>query len=101
MNEQMEQDRFRMKQIRGKKKFKHLLISAQVEIMEMEKGRKCVICGTTQNLQVHHLCPRSKCNKDIRMNSWQNLIFCCPTCHNAIHSMKYPEYYHRKIDFKL
>ena len=68
----LEHFEFRMNQIKKKKKFKHLDISEEVKKLEEKTGRKCAICGTSQNLQVHHICPRSKCNKDIRLNAVKN-----------------------------
>ena len=44
-------------------------------------GWRCQVCGTKQNLQVHHLKFRSQCGGDEE----QNLITLCATCHARIH----------------
>lgn len=41
-------------------------------------GHKCVKCGATQNLQVHHIVPRSQCID----HSESNLITLCVYCHS-------------------
>jgi 5-methylcytosine-specific restriction endonuclease McrA len=42
---------------------------------------RCQICGSSENLQVHHLRPRSKLGND----SIQNLITLCSCCHAHQH----------------
>jgi len=44
-------------------------------------GRRCQICGTMQNLQVHHLQLRSHAGSDQE----ENLITLCAACHAGVH----------------
>ena len=44
-------------------------------------GWRCQDCGTAQNLQVHHLRPRSRLGGDAE----ENLITLCAGCHGARH----------------
>ena len=46
-------------------------------------GYKCVKCGNTNNLQVHHIKPRSK----FGVNLENNLITLCDNCHNFEHKV--------------
>lgn len=39
----------------------------------------CAICGTTQNLQVHHL------DRNIKNNTEENLQTLCQSCHMKLH----------------
>ena len=39
----------------------------------------CAICGTTENLQVHHL------DRNIKNNSEENLQTLCASCHMKLH----------------
>jgi 5-methylcytosine-specific restriction endonuclease McrA len=42
---------------------------------------RCQNCGTSENLQVHHIQARSKLGPD----SLENLITLCAGCHEALH----------------
>jgi len=44
------------------------------------KGEQCVVCGTGENIQVHHI------DGDRRNNDLENLAPVCPSCHGKIHS---------------
>jgi 5-methylcytosine-specific restriction endonuclease McrA len=44
-------------------------------------GWRCQFCGSSNNLQVHHLKSRSKLGDD----ALQNLISLCVTCHGKQH----------------
>ena len=44
-------------------------------------GWRCQICGRSNELQVHHICPRSKLGDD----TGENLITLCNTCHRKVH----------------
>ncbi len=44
-------------------------------------GWRCQDCGTSQNLQVHHLQSRSRPGGDVE----ENLITLCAGCHEARH----------------
>ena len=44
-------------------------------------GWRCQICGSMQNLGVHHLRFRSRCGDD----SEENLITLCAECHARVH----------------
>ncbi len=48
-------------------------------------GRKCYICGATENLNVHHL----KNFKDVREHKIDNLLTLCKDCHWNVHRRKY------------
>lgn len=45
-------------------------------------GWRCQGCGRRSNLEVHHLCFRSRSGDD----SEQNLVTLCAPCHRAIHN---------------
>lgn len=45
-----------------------------------EKGEKCVECGTTEDVEVHHV------DGDRLNNTLENLIPVCRSCHAKIHS---------------
>ena len=44
------------------------------------KADKCAVCGTTDNLEVHHK------DRDHSNNAPQNLITMCESCHQRVHS---------------
>jgi 5-methylcytosine-specific restriction endonuclease McrA len=44
-------------------------------------GWRCQDCGRSQNLQVHHIRPRSRLGDDTE----ENLITLCAKCHGARH----------------
>ena len=44
-------------------------------------GWRCQVCGSMQNLQVHHLKRRSHSGSDVE----QNLITLCAECHERVH----------------
>ena len=44
-------------------------------------GWRCQLCGSMQNLEVHHLRFRSRCGDD----SEENLITLCAECHVRVH----------------
>ena len=44
-------------------------------------GWRCQVCGSMQNLQVHHLKFRSQSGSDVE----QNLITLCADCHKGVH----------------
>lgn len=41
---------------------------------------KCVECGSTENLEVHHI------STNFLDNSPENLAFLCPKCHHEVHT---------------
>ena len=45
-------------------------------------GWRCQVCGSSANLQVHHILLRSQSGDDIV----ENLITLCSECHDQIHS---------------
>jgi 5-methylcytosine-specific restriction endonuclease McrA len=51
------------------------------QVLERD-GWRCQVCGSMQNLQVHHLKFRSRSGGDVE----QNLITLCGECHARIHS---------------
>jgi 5-methylcytosine-specific restriction endonuclease McrA len=50
------------------------------EVLERD-GWRCQYCGTSDCLQVHHICPRSRLGDD----NDENLITLCAVCHSEIH----------------
>ena len=50
------------------------------QVLERD-GWRCQVCGSMQNLQVHHLKFRSQAGGDEE----QNLITLCEECHTRIH----------------
>ena len=44
-------------------------------------GHKCFFCGATENLEVHHLLPRSQGGGDVL----ENLLTVCTKCHAWVH----------------
>ena len=52
------------------------------QVLERDKWR-CQMCGSMQNLQVHHLKFRSHSGGDVE----ENLITLCAECHARIHSI--------------
>jgi len=55
-------------------------VSVRTLVLERD-GWHCQECGSTNNLQVHHLRPRSQLGSDIA----QNLITLCVSCHRKWH----------------
>ena len=52
----------------------------QRQVLERD-GWRCQVCGSMQNLQVHHLKFRSQSGSDEE----QNLITLCAECHERMH----------------
>ena len=50
------------------------------QVLERDNWR-CQVCGSMQNLQVHHLKFRSQSGDDVE----QNLITLCTECHEQMH----------------
>ncbi len=50
------------------------------EVLSRDSWR-CQNCGTAENLQVHHIQPRSKLGHD----RLENLITLCVSCHESFH----------------
>jgi 5-methylcytosine-specific restriction endonuclease McrA len=50
------------------------------QVLERD-GWRCQVCGSMQNLQVHHLKFRSQSGDDVE----QNLITLCAECHEQMH----------------
>jgi len=42
---------------------------------------RCQLCGTSRNLQVHHIQPRSLLGHDVE----ENLTTLCARCHQRLH----------------
>ena len=53
------------------------------QVLERD-GWRCQHCGTSQNLQVHHICFRSRLGGDTD----DNLITLCTSCHNEVHGIE-------------
>ena len=52
----------------------------RLQILERD-GWRCQVCGDRQQLDIHHIIPRSRGGSD----SQDNLITLCRTCHGDIH----------------
>ncbi len=57
--------------------------SLRQHVLERD-GWRCQRCGRMNELQVHHICPRSQLGDHVE----ENLITLCATCHEALHSRK-------------
>jgi 5-methylcytosine-specific restriction endonuclease McrA len=55
------------------------------QVLERD-GWRCQNCGTPENLQVHHIQPRSRLGDDCS----QNLITLCAVCHRNVHGQDRP-----------
>lgn len=44
-------------------------------------GRRCCLCGSLHNVQVHHIVPKEEGGA----NDYDNAIALCPTCHDRVH----------------
>jgi 5-methylcytosine-specific restriction endonuclease McrA len=44
--------------------------------------KKCIICGTKENLQKHHLIQRKKGGTDVQ----ENIVYLCKDCHRDVHA---------------
>ncbi len=55
----------------------------QQQVLERD-GWRCQMCGSTQNLEVHHIQFRSHSGCDVE----QNLITLCAMCHSANHNQR-------------
>lgn len=51
-------------------------------------GNKCVFCGSTKKLYIHHLDKNGR-NKETPNNDVNNKVPCCATCHAKIHLCNY------------
>jgi len=49
----------------------------------LRDNHRCVLCGSSRNLNVHHIFPR-KFHKDLQKDL-DNLVVVCPGCHFRIH----------------
>lgn len=58
-------------------------------------GNKCVYCGTSKQLTIDHVIPKSKGGR----NTWENLVTCCTKC-NLKKGDKTPEQSGLKLNFK-
>ena len=63
-------------QISNKGKF-----SCWAEYVKYRDSYKCVKCGSDDNLEVHHILPRSKGGRD----NPRNMVTLCRNCHQEIH----------------
>jgi len=58
-------------------------------------GNKCVYCGTSKQLTIDHVIPKSKGGR----NTWENLVTCCTKC-NLKKGDKTPEQAGLKLNSK-
>jgi len=66
---------------------KKIIVTADTykKVVERDKYR-CKLCGTSQNLHLHHIIYRSE-EKDL-INEPSNCIMLCFKCHELVHSNK-------------
>jgi hypothetical protein len=67
-----------------KRKEKRLLAKQwqQVRQLVLERdGHKCVLCGSVERLNVHHILPKEFLAYRYLQFDIRNLITCCPKCH--------------------
>lgn len=58
------------------------------------EGYECAVCGSTRQLEIHHMIKRSRGGS----NKPENLICLCHICHSLIHGDRpMPEAYRRSI----
>lgn len=64
---------------------------ARQRLLALERdGERCVECGSTKDLHVHHILPRRSFGDDWRAaNHLDNLLTLCPTHHLARHGGRY------------
>ena len=60
---------------------------------QIKKDSKCFVCGSTNNLQLHHIIPLSN-GGDNRLS---NIITLCGQCHGKVHNNKGLELARQKI----
>lgn len=67
---------------------KRIVVKEKVynKVLERDKN-SCRLCGTSQNLQLHHIVYRSEDTNLI--NEISNCIMLCVKCHNLVHSNKH------------
>jgi hypothetical protein len=63
-----------------RRKFQSKKESLRKEMLRRHK-KKCHYCGSTDNLDIHHLIPLSHGGN----NSIENLVFACQSCHEDLH----------------
>lgn len=82
----------------GKKNWNYFDRINKQFIKESIPGKKCYVCGTTEDLELHHKIPRCLGGLDFV----DNIIFLCTKHHKAVHSnakVKRPErYYLNKLE---
>lgn len=44
--------------------------------------KKCIVCGSRENLHRHHLIPRKVCGTEVK----ENKVYLCKSCHDDVHS---------------
>ena len=55
-------------------------------------NKKCNICGSTENLAIHHIDGNGRHNEEngnLVNNSLENLQLLCKRCHGSVHSKEY------------
>ena len=72
------------KQKRTKKR--KTIVSNKTYQLVYETCEKCVLCGTQNNLQLHHVKYRSE-RSDL-IDTPSNCLMLCINCHNKVHSNK-------------
>lgn len=56
---------------------------------KLKDGAHCFLCGTKQNLTLHHVIPLSQGGD----NSEDNLVVLCGSCHQKLHELLEPVLY--------
>lgn len=47
-------------------------------------AKKCILCGTTENLKKYHLIQRKNCGTDVQ----ENIVYLCKSCHEDVHTSR-------------
>ena len=95
-----------IKEVKAKKRYKKKFIPYNAQLIDKRwlkkreqvfklKGRKCGVCGTTHNLQIHHL--RYFNDKYAWEYKMKDLVVLCESCHKRKHCIDLDE----RLDFLL
>lgn len=57
----------------------------QIQQGEIHKPKVCATCGTTKNIELHHIIPLEAGGT----NDYFNLVYLCHTCHMKLHHIIY------------
>lgn len=61
----------------------------------ISKSKKCYVCGTTQNIHLHHICMGANRNNSEKIGAW---VYLCYYHHNGSSA---GVHYNHKLDLEL